>query len=243
MKAILLVAGYAKRLYPITENFPKALLTIGGKTMLDRLVEKILSLDPIDEVHIVSNHKFIGHFRQWAADRPHWPLVVHDDGTVSEADRLGAIGDLSFVLKKTGMDEDILVCAGDNWLDIDWQAVMDRFQEKKAPLLLVQRTDDLDMLRRFAVVQLDANGKVTHMIEKPEHPASDLAAFALYLYPHWVIPMVEQYLAEGNAKDAPGYLAEWISAHADTYVFVAEKPCYDIGTVDALRFMRERYGE
>ncbi len=236
MKAILLVAGYATRLYPLTKDRPKALLPVGGVPLLDRILRGVTQIPAVDEIHVVSNDKFYPQFRDWAAGHKDLPLVVHNDGTTKEGARLGAIGDIAFALKAGGIDDDCLVMAGDNLLLIDFADLYRAYLARgKKPLLLAQRMDDVETLRRFAVAVLDEDGRVRRLIEKPKDPPSANGVFALYLYPAPVMRRVAEYLSQGNNPDAPGNFAVWLSEREPVYAYVTDAPCYDIGTHESLR--------
>jgi len=245
MQAIVLAAGYATRLFPLTKDFPKALLSVGGKPMLDHLVEALDKIEDISLIHVISNSRFYSHFKTWADQHHVKKLRVYDDGTSDDATKLGAIGDMDFVRRAAGIDEDCLVVAGDNLLSIDMQAFCDTFKEKKATLLLCQKQTDLAILRRFAVASTDETGRITSLEEKPAEPKGDLGVLALYLYPKEVLEKIPQYLAEGNSPDAPGHFPEWLlkKGEVPVYSFVTDAPCYDIGTHESLRLVREIYGE
>ncbi|MDR2515023.1 MAG: nucleotidyltransferase family protein [Christensenellaceae bacterium] len=244
MQAIVLAAGYATRLFPLTRDFPKALLSVGGKPMLDHLVEKLDALEEISAIHVVSNHRFAGHFEAWAKGHRVRKIHVHDDGTSDDQTKLGAIGDIDFVLKVAGIDDDVLIAAGDNLLGIDIGAFVSRFYEiGRKTVILAQKIADLETLRRFGVAQTDESGKVIGFEEKPLNPKSDLGAFALYLYPKEALALLPEYFAGGNNPDAPGNLPAWLQKRAEVYAFVTDQPCFDIGTHESLRAVREIYGE
>jgi len=244
MKAILLVAGYATRLYPLTKDYPKALLRVGGQPLLDHILTQLDRIDAVDEIHVVSNDRFYPIFCQWAVAKHDDRLHVHNDGTRDDKTKRGAIGDIAFVLEQANLDDDCLIVAGDNLLMIDYKAFYDLYLKKgRAPLLLAQKMNDLDTLRRFAVATLDIDGRITRLIEKPQVPQSDYGMFALYLYPADVMRMIPQYLSEGNSPDAPGNFPVWLIDRMPVYAYVTDKPCYDIGTHESLQYVRSIYGE
>ena len=244
MKAIALVAGYATRLYPYTKNFPKSLLSVGGEAILTRLIRQINTIPEIDEIIVVSNHVFYQHFVDWAAQMNDPRISVLDDGTSTNDDRRGAIGDLYFAIEQKQIDDDILVVAGDNRLEISFTEFYDRFLEVGRNTVLLGRTyEDKETLKAFAVAQLDEEGRVIDLEEKPEEPKSDLAIMALYAYPAEVVKLVKTYLEEGNAPDAPGHYPEWLYKNHPVYVYVTDGECIDIGTPKALEEVRRRFGE
>ena len=124
MKCLILAAGYATRLYPLTENFPKPLLKVGEKTILDWLVDDLDSAGVIDGYVVISNHKYASHFERWAEGKPQRISVV-DDGTESNETRLGAVRDIQFAMEQLGLDDDLLVIAGDNVLDFSLTKFLD----------------------------------------------------------------------------------------------------------------------
>lgn len=219
MKAIVLAAGYAMRLYPLTKDRPKALLPIGGRAMMDYLVDEIAGIPEIDEICIVSNHRFVGQFERWALSAekryPGKRLRVLDDGTDSNETRLGAIGDVAFALDEMKIDDDLLVAASDNFFTFPLTDFVADFRGHGRDLLLGSHIGLTDERKRFAIATLDENRRVTSLVEKPENPQSDIAIFALYLYRRDTLPLIRQYLREGNDPDAPGHFPEWIYPDRD----------------------------
>ena len=244
MQAIILAAGYATRLYPLTKDFPKALLSVGGTPLLDHILMQLDKIPEITDVHVVSNDKFYPHFCQWAEQKHAEHLHIHNDGTRDDGTKLGAIGDISFVMDAAKIDDDCLIVAGDNLLMIDYAEFYASYiAHDRAPLLLARKMQDMETLRRFAVAVLDENNRVSHLIEKPQDPPSDNGVFALYLYPASVMHMIKQYLAEGNSPDAPGNYPVWLVPRMPVYAHVTTAPCYDIGTHESLREVRALYGD
>ena len=245
MKSLILAAGYATRLYPLTRSTPKALLTIGGITMLDRLVAEIATLDGMTEAHIVSNHRFIQQFEEWAQGAknryPKLKLFVWDDGTISNDDRLGAVGDIQFVIEKAGLDDDLLVAASDNFFTFPLRDFTADFARTGRDTLLTGRIDDLETLRRFGVATLGPDNRVLSLVEKPKDPPSDVGVYALYLYRRDTLPLFKQYLNEGNSKDAPGHFPEWLCTRRDIRAYVFSGECIDIGSPEAYRAVNERF--
>lgn len=234
MKALILAAGYATRLYPLTIDRPKALLPIAGKAMLDYLVEEICTLPDLDEIHLVSNHRFIRPFEEWAegarARYPGFRFVIWDDMTTSDADKKGAIGDIQFVLERAKIADDLLVAASDNFFTFPLMRFYEAFRRNGCDTLLAARFADRDLLRRFAVATVDEHLRVTHLEEKPAEPKSDLGVYALYFYRRDTLPLFAQYLAEGNPPDAPGHFPVWLYPRREVRVYPFEGECIDIGT-------------
>jgi len=232
VKALVLAAGYATRLYPLTLDRPKALLEVGGRPMLDRLLERIEAMD-VDEVIVVTNAKFTPHFEEWSKDKP--DVTVVNDATTSNDDRLGAIGDIAFVVDKLGVDDDLVVVAGDNLFGDDISGFGAYGREVNAPVLAIHDVGDLSLMREYNQVETDDQGRVTFMEEKPENARTTLAGIALYYYPRHALPLIRQYLDEGNNPDQPGRLPEWLHSRTPVYTWHLPGEWYDIGSAETLR--------
>jgi glucose-1-phosphate thymidylyltransferase len=236
VKAIVLAAGYATRLYPLTLDTPKPLLEVGGRPMVDYVLDALRTAD-VDEVFVVTNAKFASQFRAWAPVG----VTVIDDGTTSEGDRLGAIGDIGFVLERTGLDDDLIVIAGDNLFTADIAGLAALGLEKDAPVLAVHDMgEDADM-SQYNTTEFDDQGRITFFEEKPRKATSTLAGTALYFYPQRTLPLVRQYLAEGNNPDQPGRLVEWLYPRTPCYVWEIPGEWYDIGSRDQLEAARAEF--
>jgi glucose-1-phosphate thymidylyltransferase len=231
MRAVILAAGYATRLAPLTDSIAKQLLPVGGRPMLDWVCDKVDEVS--DDIHLVTNSRFSGDFRRWAAGRD--GVTVHDDGTVSNDDRLGAIGDVAFVLERIGLDDDLLVIAGDNLFDFGLHGFA-AFWELKgvASAVAVYNCGDLELATHYGVVELGEDGRLVGFEEKPSEPASTLVATATYLYHREHLPLVARYLAEGNPPDQPGRLVAWLYCREPVYGYAFEGEWYDIGSPDQL---------
>jgi glucose-1-phosphate thymidylyltransferase len=225
MKALILAAGYATRLYPLTETIAKPLLTIGGRPMVDHILERIREADPL-EIHVVTNAKFAGAFSEWAPAE----VTVHDDGTSSEDDRLGAIGDLRFVLDRAGIDHDWLVVAGDNLFDYSLADYVSWWRTKGvASAVALYEHPELELVKQYGVVELDEEERIVSFIEKPPDPVSNLAATACYVFHREHLKLVATYLDEGNVPDQPGRFVEWLHRHAPVYGYRFAGEWLDIG--------------
>ncbi len=231
MKALVLAAGYATRLYPLTLDRPKALLEVGGKPMLDHVLERLEEMG-VDETIVVTNAKFTPHFEEWASGRDGVRIV--NDGTTSNDDRLGAIGDIGFVLDRTGLDDDLVVVAGDNLFAEDMSGFSAYGSEVDAPVLAVHDVGDLDRMREYNQVAVDDQGRITFFEEKPEDARSTLAGVALYFYPRRTLPLIRQYLDEKNNPDQPGRLVEWLYPRTSVYTWRLPGEWYDIGSAETL---------
>ncbi|MBR3929599.1 MAG: nucleotidyltransferase family protein [Clostridia bacterium] len=234
MKAIILAAGYATRLYPLTENMPKALLTVGKKRILEHLLDAFTDEADIDEIHIVSNARFYDQLSNWAeAVKSDYRqrIIVWNDQTTSNENRLGAIGDILFVLENAKIDDDLFVAASDNLLSIKLTDYFKDFRSHKCDLLLTGRLPDPEERKRYAILQLDANSRVIDLEEKPENPKTDIAAFAEYIYARETLPLFKKYIEEGNNPDSPGHFPEWLYKKKEVRAHIYEGECVDIGTV------------
>jgi glucose-1-phosphate thymidylyltransferase len=242
VKAIILAAGYATRLYPLTLDRPKALLPVGGRPMLDRLLEQLDGVEGLDEVFVATNSKFAGAFRDWAAGRGGLPVRIVDDGTVDEDSRLGAIGDLDLTIREAGLDDDLLVLAGDNLFSESIAPFPAFALAKGGAALGVYDVGDLDAIRQYAVIELDENDRVTRLEEKPDEPRSTLAGIALYFYPRAGLGFVAEYLAEGNNPDQPGRLVQWLYPRTPVYGWRVPGRWYDVGSKETLAEADEAFG-
>jgi len=242
MKALILAAGYATRLQPLTESVPKHLLPIGGRPMLDWILDKLRETSA-DEIHLVTNARFADDFRRWAAGKD---VIVHDDATTSNEDRLGAIGDVRFVQQQADIDDDLLVIAGDNLFEYSLRDFEDFWRRKDGSAVAVYDVGDLELAKRYGVVDTDADDRIVAFVEKPPEPPSTLAATAAYLYSREHAARVEEYLREGNPPDAPGNLPAWLHSRAPVYAYRFAGEWFDIGDhrqlLEADNWMRRREG-
>ena len=234
MKAVVLAAGYATRLYPLTLDRPKALLPVGGKPMLDHLLEQLEQVEGLDEVYVVTNSKFAEAFREWVAGRSGLPLRILDDGTVDDDSKLGAIGDLALTIREAGIDDDLLVLAGDNLFSESIASFPVFALDKGGPALGVYDVGDLDTIRRYSVIELDDDDRITRLEEKPEQPRSTLAGIALYFYPRSALRYVREYLEDGNNPDQPGRLVQWLYPRTAVYGWRVPGRWFDVGSKETL---------
>ena len=234
MKAIVLAAGYATRLYPLTLTVAKPLLTVGGRPMVDHILDRIREVDEIDAVHVVTNRKFADAFVDWAAGRD--GIVVHDDGTASEDDRLGAVGDIAFVVERAHLEgEDLLVIAGDNLFDFSLVDYVGWWRGKgEASAVALHDVGDLDLAAKYGIVALGDGERIESFEEKPAEPRSTLVATATYLFHRAHVPLVRRYLGEGNSPDQPGRFVAWLVPRAPVYGYVFEGDWRDIGDAGQL---------
>ena len=242
MKAIILAAGYATRLYPLTLNMPKALLPIGGKPIIDHIVAQMDTVDELDEIYVVSNDKFAGHFEEWAKTAvSRVPIKVLNDGTTDDSNKRGAIGDISFVIDEMQIKDDLMVIAGDNFFTYSLKDYVRFFREKDRDCVCVKVWEDESTLSQFGIALLDEKGMVLDIEEKPAKPKSNTAVFAAYLYKRDTVPMFREYLAAGNQPDAPGNFPAWLYHRKEVYAYTFDGECYDVGTPESYREVCEMY--
>ena len=242
MKAIILAAGYATRLYPLTLNMPKALLPIGGKPIIDHIVAQMDTVEELDEIYVVSNDKFAGHFEEWAKTAiSRVPIRVLNDGTTDDSNKRGAIGDISFVIDEMQIDDDLMVIAGDNFFTYSLKDYVRFFREKDRDCVCVKVWEDESQLSQFGIALLDWQGKVLDIEEKPAKPKSNTVVFAAYLYKKDTVPMFAEYLAAGNKPDAPGNFPAWLYHKKDVYAYTFDGECYDVGTPESYHEVFEMY--
>jgi len=235
MKAIVLCASYATRLYPITKNFPKPLLKIAGKEIITYLVDQLNKTGLIDHIYVVVNSKFHKFFKIWVNSvDSNVPITIYDDMTSSNDDRLGAIGDLNFALNKGQINDDIIVLPGDNLYQFDIKELIDFFYEKKSAVIAAHDMKDIEKLsKKFSSVDFDKNGRVNYFEEKPENPKTSMTCPAFYIFPKNFSSKIIDYLAEGNNPDAPGYLIKWLYKKEEVYAFLVKEGRYDIGNIES----------
>lgn len=232
MKAIVLAAGYATRLRPLTERVAKPLLPIAGRPMLDWLLDALEEVPALDAVHVVTNGVYADAFRRFAAAQERRvALHVHDDGTRSNDDRLGAIGDIRFTVEQAGLEgEDLLVLAGDNLFDASLADFAAFWREKGvASALGVYDVGDRGLARQYGIVEVAADGRVTGFLEKPQEPPSTLAATAAYIYHREHAALLPEYLAAGGSRDQPGRLVAWLHEREPVYAYPFRGEWLDIG--------------
>ena len=243
MKNIVIAAGYATRLYPLTENFPKPLLQVGGNTILGRLIDDIDDIDDIDEHIIISNHKFADRFASWASTMStRGKISILDDGTETNETRLGAVRDLLLAVNTYGIDEDILVIAADNILDFSFAGFVECFKEKGTSMIMCHRETELRKLQRTGVVTLDGDMRVIRMQEKPEKPESQWAVPPFYIYKRDDLPLIKSCLEHGCGFDAPGNLAHYLCEHTVMHAWQMPGKRFDIGSLDSYKEAQTLFG-
>jgi len=237
---IVLAAGYATRLYPLTENFPKPLLRVKGKTILDWLLDDIDNTGLIDRYVIVSNHRFVAHFEAWAAQKKlSTKIDVLDDGSASNETRLGAVRDIQFAVDALGLEGDLFVIAGDNLLDFSLARFLAYGRQKSATYVMRYWEPSLDKLRKAGVAQVDTTDRILHMAEKPQTPAGHWCVPPFYVYRRQDVPLISKAIEDGCGVDAPGSLIAWLAGVTPIYAMEMPGKRYDIGDLDSYREVQQ----
>ena len=238
MKLIVLAAGYATRLHPLTLNQPKPLLPVAGKPMIEHVLDNLMPIDEINEICIVTNAKFAEHFQIWSESYRTGEKVrrikIINDGSTDDANKLGAIGDMNLVLGKGQIDEDIIVVGGDNLFSQSLEGFGDECCAKQAPVTGVYDVGNLEEIRKYNAIEIDDQSRIVYFEEKPAAPKSTLTGIALYYYPRNCLSLIGQYLAEGNNPDQPGRLVQWMYTRAPFYVWRVPGLWFDVGSSETL---------
>jgi len=238
MKIIVLAAGYATRLYPLTLTCPKPLLPVAGQPMIDYVLDHLAPIGGIDRIYIVTNAKFADQFQNWADDyrarKGKLNFTIVNDHSTDEQNKLGALGDLHLVITRETVDDDLIVVAADNLFSESLDGFGKFCREKKAPVLAVYDVGNLEDIQKYNAITIDAAGIVTFFEEKPAQPTSTITGIALYYYPRSAVPLIKQYIAEGNNPDQPGRLVQWLYHRTPVYTWSVPGLWYDIGSKAAL---------
>jgi glucose-1-phosphate thymidylyltransferase len=238
MNLLILGAGYATRLYPLTLNQPKPLLPVAGKPMVEHVLDNLTPIPGIERVFVVTNAKFVNHFQQWADHyrdtKAKVDFTIVNDGSTDDSNKLGAIGDMHFVLQKQQLEDDLMVVAGDNLFSESLEDFGRFCREKQAPVLGVYDVGSLEMVKKYNSITIDADDRITFFEEKPANPTSSLTGIALYYYPKATIPLIHRYMAEGNNPDQPGRLVQWLYPQTPVYTWTVPGRWFDIGSRESL---------
>ena len=240
MKCLILAAGYATRLYPLTENFPKPLLSVGYKTILDWLIDDIDTSGLIDEYIVISNHKFSGHFDEWAKSKSQ-KITVVDDGTSTNETRLGAVKDIQFVIDKLSLDDDMLVIAGDNILDFSLVKFIEYAKRKNTSCVMRYYEPEFKKLLKTGIVTVDENDKILRMTEKSPTPETNWCCPPFYYYTKEDAKLVEKGIEDGCGTDAPGSYIAWLSTKTVVHAMEMPGKRYDIGNLESYEQVKSEY--
>ena len=257
MKCLILAAGYATRLYPLTENFPKPLLKVGDKAILDWLIDDLEQTGQIDEYIVVTNHKFAHIFEEWAKERKsqfstfNFQFSILDDGTSTNETRLGAVKDIELAINKLSnrkssnskWPDDLLVMAGDNLLDFSLAGFIQYAQEKGTSCIMRYHEPNDARLHKCGVVEIDADDKILSMEEKPAQPKSHWCCPPFYYYKKEDLPLVSKGIAEGCGTDAPGSFIAWLCTQVPVHAWEMPAARFDIGSLDTYKEAQQKYGK
>jgi len=241
MKVLILCAGYAQRMYPLTKDRPKALLPVAGKPVIEYILINFERIPVIDRVYIVTNAKYSVHFQKWKrAYSSNKEILILSDNTTSNDTRLGAIGDMQFAIEEASIDDDLLVAAGDNLFTFDINDFI-RFFEKRGISIAVHHVSDRKKLTKYNEVKLDGKYRLVSFKEKPGTPRYTLAAICMYIFPREKLHFVHKYLNEGNNPDEPGRLIQWLYEQEDVFGYEFSGKWYDIGNLEQYRRVNQEF--
>ncbi|MEW5758631.1 MAG: nucleotidyltransferase family protein [Candidatus Omnitrophota bacterium] len=237
MIAIILAAGYGTRLYPLTKDTAKPLLSVGGQPLINYLIKKVEKTKKLDKIIIITNDKFFKDFSSWKASyRACKKIDIINDGTTSPEDRLGAVGDILFVIDKARINEDILVLGGDNFFEEPLNKFIDFCQRKKMqPVIGAFDIKNKVMADRFGIAQVDSKDKIIDFEEKPKNPKSTLAATCLYFFPKQKLSLLNEFAESGHSRDASGNFIKWLYKEDQVFCFIFKKKWFDIGHIDSYK--------
>ena len=239
MICMILAAGYATRLYPLTENFPKPLLKVGKKTILDHLTDDLAKGGEITEFVVISNHKFAHHFEDWAKTKS-YKITVVDDGTETNETRLGAVKDIQFAMEKLSLSDDALIIAGDNVLDFSLNKFIDYANEKNTSCVMRYFEQETAKLKKSGVLTLNGD-LISEMAEKPEIPKSNWCCPPFYIYKQEDIARIDEAVNDGCGTDAPGSLVAWLCKKTKVHAMEMPGSRYDIGNLESYKMVQETY--
>jgi len=232
MQAVILAAGYGTRLKEIAKDKPKALLQIGDKTILDRLVENIM-IAGIKKVVIVTNNKFYNLFKEWERNcKNELEIKIINDGTNSNEERLGAVRDLQLAIEDGGIDEDILILGSDNVFKFEIKDVLREYDKHKCIMNVVIKVDDIEQLRKMGIVCVDGENNMIDFEEKPQNPKSNLVSSVVYIYPFEKFVLIKEYLENKNDPEGIGRILECHHKTENIKCFVSNESWFDVGSVE-----------
>ena len=235
MRALVLAAGYGTRMREAAGGLPKPLLPVGGQAVIDYLFDQLATVDGLEGAIVVTNALYYPQFARWSEGVCCAPVQVLNDGTTSNEERLGAIGDLRFAIEHEGLDDDLLVAGGDNIFRFCVASLAEFFRDKQADAIAVLRESREERLGRSSTLRLADDGRVVAFAEKAPTPLSNLICPPLYVFRRGTLPLVKQYLATGHPPDAPGHFIEWLHKQTPVYGLLMPDGRYDIGSPESYR--------
>ena len=247
MNALILAAGYATRLYPLTLNKAKPLLEVAGKPMIDWVLDNLAPIPDLETVYVVTNHKFAQDFETWAETyrqkKPKFTIKIIDDGSTDDSDKLGAIGDICLVITREDLAKnDLIVVAGDN-LFSEPLADFARVAKMSEATLATYDVGDLEAIKKYSSITIDTEGVITRFEEKPPEPKNTLAGIALYYFSRDVIPLFKTYIAAGNNPDQPGRFIQWLYQLKPVKAYQIKGTWFDIGSKETLEEANEIFAK
>lgn len=244
MKALILAAGYAVRLRPLTLNTSKSLLEIGKKKIVDRIIDKLSGIKGLDEIYVITNARFFDNFKDWIKRSYHKDKIsLINDGTMTNETRHGAIKDIKIAIAEKAIDDDLVVVAGDNLFELDLNKFLNFAGERRDGVsVALYDLKDVKAATKFGVVQLDDDKRIIDFEEKPERPKSALVSTCIYYFPKEKIGLIDKYVGTQDKKlDAPGHYISWLSKTERVYGFVFTEKWYDIGDIETYNSSHEEY--
>ncbi|MBD3164868.1 NTP transferase domain-containing protein [Candidatus Woesearchaeota archaeon] len=241
IKSIILCAGYATRLYPLTKNNPKPLLEVNGRPIIEHIILKLGKIREIDEIYVVTNNKFFSHFLEWQArNKSGKKITIVNDRTKSNDDRLGSLGDIKYVVENMNVADDIMIIAGDNIFEFSLNPIVELHKEKNKPVVALYDVKDKELAKQYGIVSVNSENKIVDFREKPQEPKSTLSSTGIYIYPREsVLKLIE--FTKNNDADKAGNFLEWLYKNDDVYCHITEKKWFDIGTKEQLEKARNEF--
>lgn len=239
MNLLMLCAGFATRLRPLTEHTPKPLLLVAGRTILDRILDQFAETRAIDSIILITNHANHDRFMEWRAgrqkDNPQHEIIIFDDGATCNESRLGAVQDLALAVNRGNLEAPLLVAAGDNLFDFDFSRLLEDHARNPRSLVLAYREKERARLRRSGVASLDGDGKILHLVEKPEDPQGNWVCPPVYLFEADALAELPAFLAAAEDTDAPGHFISWLATAGLVWAHRMDGERYDVGTLESYR--------
>ncbi|MDD5680227.1 MAG: nucleotidyltransferase family protein [Candidatus Omnitrophica bacterium] len=243
MKALILAAGYATRLYPLTISKPKPLLPIKGKPIIDYTLGQLGNVPELDEIYVVTNNRFYKNFKTWASNyKGGKKITIINDKTLTNEERLGAIGDIDLVIREAHVNDDLIIIAGDNLFAFDIRKFIEFSRSRVSGCsVALHDINSVEEAKKFGIVTIDKNNKILHFTEKPARPESTLVAICLYYFPKQKLSMVSKYLEQSYHNDAPGNYISWLVKTEDVFGFAFSEEWYDIGDKHTYESIKDSY--
>lgn len=232
MKAVVLAGGYATRLWPITKQRPKMFLPIGETTVIDRIFADLEADERVDTVYVSTNERFADDFREHLAESEFEKPQLSVEDTSEEDEKFGVVGALAQLVEREDVDDDLVVIAGDNLISFDVGDFVNFFENKGESCLAAYDVGSKELAKAYGLVELD-DDRVVDFQEKPEDPHSTLVSIACYAFTAETLPLLEQYLTDGNNPDEPGWFVQWLQSRNPVYAYTFEEAWFDIGTPES----------